>query len=99
MTERTGFSLARLLVEAPADLEHAVPADEAARARLVREHLESRGLERARGEFEAEPWRDSAIADRLASARDAAKAGRDVLLLVYERECGTPPRSATLATT
>ena len=91
VTERTGFSLARLLVEAPADLEHAVPADEAARARLVREHLESRGLERARGEFEAEPWRDSAIADRLASARDAAKAGRDVLLLVYERECGDAP--------
>lgn len=88
VTERTGFGLERFLLGAPADIEHLVPTDEAARARLVREHLATRGLEWARASFDPEPWRGVSLEERVEGARAAAEAGCRVLLLVYELGCG-----------
>lgn len=89
VSERTGFGLARFLRGVPADVAHLVPADEAARATLVRDHLAARGLERrAADRLDAEPWRGVSLESRVAAAREALDAGRRVLLLVYELGCG-----------
>lgn len=88
VSERTGFPLAHFLMGLPEDVDHLAPRDAAARASLVRDRLESRGLRRAAGSFDPEPWRGVTLTKRTESALAARDAGRTVLLLVYERDCG-----------
>ena len=69
-------------------IDDLLPQDPTARDALVHDFLLERGVAPLEAPLEAEPWRSSALEDRVSRARAAREAGRRVTLLVYERECG-----------
>lgn len=85
---RPGTAPAQPPAAAAPTIDDLLPADAAAREEIVRGLLRERGVAPLDAAFEPEPWRSSDIRERVRGARAARAAGRRVVLLVYERECG-----------
>lgn len=88
VSERTGFYLAKFLLDIPQTIETMTPTEEESKTAWVQAYLSERAIVTSPFTFDSEPWSKVSLSQRIEAIQKARQSGKEVLLLIYERDCG-----------
>lgn len=89
VTATSGFGLVENLTGAPRDLDHICPSSDSAKKSLICNFLKGRGLSVPESEdSQTNLWKTRELDQAITQARQLKGAGKKLLLLIYERDCG-----------
>lgn len=88
-TATTGYKLAEQLMGIPHNLDHICPTAESAKEIWVSSYLNSRGFDPKRSpSIVMDSWKTRAYSQAKSEAEFVKSQGKNLLVLVYERNCG-----------
>lgn len=88
-TATSGYKLAEQLMGIPCDLDHICPVAESAKEIWISSYLNSRGFDlKTTAVNVTSPWKTRAYSQAENEAKLVKSRGKNLLILVYERNCG-----------